>query len=199
VELPGLSELQKWVDSGVALGNPTLIEEVGKTGNPVLKRVLDWSTEVNASVDLMVHGCKPFSWVRESLEKMQDKADMLVVSATPVPALVKEWNEHGIDKFVRVIAGQEMGSKKEHLELATGGKYDPKQVLMIGDAPGDMRAARANHALFFPINPGHEEDSWKLLHDEAFDRFVSGTYAGDYEAGLIGKFEALLPDTPPWK
>jgi phosphoglycolate phosphatase-like HAD superfamily hydrolase len=199
VELPALSELKKWVDSGIALGNPTLTAEVESNGSDELKQVLAWSTAVNESVDWMVHGCKPFSWVRESLQKMQDTADMLVVSATPVPALTKEWNEHDIAKHVRVIAGQEMGNKKEHLEMATGGKYDQEKVLMIGDAPGDMRAAKANNALFFPINPGHEEGSWKVLHDEAFERFVAGTYAGDYEAELIEKFEALLPDTPPWK
>ncbi len=199
VELPALNELGKWVDSGVALGNPTLTAEVEKNGSAELRHVLEWSTAVNASVDWMVHGCKPFSWVRESLHKMQGKADMLVVSATPVPALEKEWNEHDIASYVRVIAGQEMGNKKEHLQMATGGKYGPQKVLMIGDAPGDMRAARANNALFFPINPGSEQASWKLLHDEAFDRFVAGDYAGDYEAALIGKFEALLPDTPPWK
>ncbi|MBW7997094.1 MAG: HAD family hydrolase [Candidatus Glassbacteria bacterium] len=199
VELPELNELRKWVDSGIALGNPTLTAEVEKNGNPVLKEVLEWSKAVNDSVDWMVYGCKPFAWVRESLRKMEDRADMVVVSATPVPALEKEWNEHDLARYVRVIAGQEMGSKKEHLQMATGGKYDPDKVLMIGDAPGDMRSARANDALFFPINPAHEEESWKLLHDEAFDRFVAGTYAGDYEHGLIVRFEALLPDTPPWK
>jgi phosphoglycolate phosphatase-like HAD superfamily hydrolase len=130
---------------------------------------------------------------------MHGRADMVVVSATPVPALEKEWKEHDLAQYVRVIAGQEMGSKKEHLQMATEGKYDRDKVLMMGDAPGDMRSARANDALFFPVNPGHEEDSWKLLHDEAFDKFIEGTYAGDYEDGLIEKFEALLPETPPWK
>lgn len=32
---------------------------------------------------------------------------------------------------------------------------------MIGDAPGDLKAARGNGALFFPVNPGDEEESWK--------------------------------------
>ena len=36
-------------------------------------------------------------------------------------------------------------------------KYPPGHTLMIGDAPGDHKAAAANHALFFPINPGAEE------------------------------------------
>jgi hypothetical protein len=70
---------------------------------------------------------------------------------------------------------------------------------MIGDAEGDLKAARENHALFFPTNPGHEEESWKLFVDEAMDAFLKGTYAGDYEKKLIDKFLSYLPETPPWK
>jgi hypothetical protein len=70
---------------------------------------------------------------------------------------------------------------------------------MVGDAPGDLNAARANNALFYPINPGHEEASWQRFHDEAIDRFLSGSYAGDYETSLIEEFQNLLPETPPWK
>ena len=199
VQLPDLGDLQKWVDTGVALGNPKLKEEVDRSGNPTLEKVLAWSEAVNKSVDWMVEGCKPFAFVRESLEKMAPRADMVVVSATPGAALEKEWQEHDIAPFTRAIAGQELGSKKEHLALAAGGKYPPEKILMIGDAPGDMKAARGNNALFFPVNPGQEEKSWELLYSEAFDRFVNGSYAGAYEAELIKKFEALLPDTPLWK
>ncbi len=53
---------------------------------------------------------------------------MMVVSATPVEALNKEWNENGIDQYVREIAGQEMGSIKEHLELAAVGKYESEPI-----------------------------------------------------------------------
>lgn len=42
------------------------------------------------------------------------------------------------------------------IALASGGKYQADHVLMIGEALGDMKAARANKALFFPINPGYE-------------------------------------------
>ena len=69
----------------------------------------------------------------------------------------------------------------------------------MGDAPGDFKAARANNALFFPINPGHEEESWKLFYEEGFKKFISGKYAGDYEKSLIDRFEKLLPENPPWK
>jgi len=70
---------------------------------------------------------------------------------------------------------------------------------MIGDAPGDMQAARANDALFYPINPGHEEASWQRFYEEAMHKFLAGEYAGAYEASAIAEFEKLLPDIPPWK
>ncbi len=168
-------------------------------GDPELERGLAWSEAVNAEIDAMVHGVPPFPYVRESLQAMADKADMMVVSATPGQALNKEWNEHDIARYVRVIAGQEMGSKTVHLQLAAAGKYEPDHILMIGDALGDMKAAKANQALFFPINPGAEEQSWKLFYTEAMERFFNGTYAGEYEAALIAEFETYLPELPPWK
>ncbi|MGB6336395.1 MAG: HAD family hydrolase, partial [Thermoanaerobaculia bacterium] len=62
-----------------------------------------------------------------------------------------------------------------------------------------LRAARANGALFYPIKPGHEEESWRQFHDEAIHKFLALDYAGSYEAGLIADFEQLLPAVPAWK
>jgi len=167
--------------------------------DPELDTAWAWTTSVNATVADMVHGVPPFPYVRQSLTFLAGRADMIVVSATPVEALTREWKEHDIARYVRVIAGQEMGKKALHLELAARGKYAPDQVLMIGDAPGDMKAARANNALFFPINPGHEEASWQRFYKDAVHRFLAGEYAGEYEASLIAEFEKLLPEVPPWK
>jgi len=141
----------------------------------------------------------PFPHVRECLEKIQPLADAIVVSATPNEALKREWEEHKIARYVKVIAGQEMGTKTQHLEYATKSKYEKDHILMIGDAPGDMKAARANNALFYPVNPGDEDKSWERFHDEAFDRFIKGQYAGKYEEKLIAEFNACLPENPPWK
>ena len=121
------------------------------------------------------------------------------MSATPAEALKREWEEHDIAEYVKVIAGQEMGTKKEHLAFAAASKYKLDHILMIGDAPGDMKAARANNALFYPINPGDEDISWERFHNEAFDKFINGTYAGDYEKSLIDEFDKYLPSIPPWK
>jgi phosphoglycolate phosphatase-like HAD superfamily hydrolase len=199
VSIPEVPTLQAWIDSGVALGNPTLAAEVAKTGDPVLNQTLEWSEAVNRSIAELVEGVPPFPYFRECAERLAPQADIICVSATPGEALEREWQEHDIAKYAAVIAGQEMGSKKDHLRLTAGGKYQNHCILMIGDAPGDLAAARANGALFYPVNPGHEEASWERFSREAMDRFFTHTYAGEYEAGLIADFERLLPEKPPWK
>jgi len=200
VEIPPAPRLREFIkDDSYPKSNDGLAAYMGAFPDPELDRAMAWTTGVNDAVADMVHGVPPFPWVRESLAALADTADLIVVSATPVEALAREWHEHDIARYVRVIAGQEMGKKALHLELAAAGKYPADRILMIGDAPGDMKAARANDALFFPINPGYEEKSWRRFRDEAMHRFFDGTYAGDYETGLIAEFEKLLPETPPWK
>jgi phosphoglycolate phosphatase-like HAD superfamily hydrolase len=196
---PEAPHIREFIASGRALSNDSLTEMVEETGDPELVRGLQWSEGVNATIADLVHGVPPFPFVRESLDLLSDKADMIVVSATPDKALAREWEEHDIARYMKLIAGQERGKKAEHLRYAAGGKHAPDHILMIGDAPGDMKAAQENGALFYPINPGYEEESWERFCREGIDRFLSGNYAGDYQTGLIREFEALLPDIPPWK
>ena len=187
-------------DDGFPLSNDGLqAYMVAHPGEADLERGWAWTNAVNDAIAEMVHGVSPFPYVRDSLEAMGSHADMIVVSATPCRALEQEWNEHDLARYMAVIAGQEMGGKALCIKLAAEGKYPPERILMMGDAPGDMRAAKANHALFYPIIPGHEEESWQRFHDESMDRFFADTYAGDYEASLIAEFERYLPEIPPWQ
>ncbi len=199
VKIPQVDSLREWIEKETKLGNPALERAVQESNDPVLVRALKWSTAVNDTIANLVRGVPPFPFVRESLETVQGQADMIVVSATPCEALDREWEEHDIAKYVKVIAGQEMGNKKEHLAMAIEGRYERNHVLMIGDAPGDMKAARANDALFYPINPWKEDASWERFNTEAFAKFIDGQYAGEYEEKLIAEFDTYLPDTPPWK
>lgn len=199
VMIPDVPSLRDWVERETKLGNPVLQAEVEKTNDKILTQALDWSVAVNETVADIVHDVPPFPFVRESLEKISEWADIIVCSATPYEALRREWEEHDIAKFTRVIAGQEMGSKKEHIHLASKNKYKKENVLMIGDAPGDMKAARGNDAKFFPINPGHEEVSWEKFLIEAADKFRDGSFDKNYEDQLVIEFEKLLPELPPWK
>ncbi len=194
VQIP--NSLRQWIAEETKLGNPALESKVNQASDADLSLALKWSKAVNAAVDEMVHGVAPFPYVRESLEKLASAADMLVISATPNAALQKEWAEHDLDQFVTAICGQESGSKKESLQNAS--KYAQNKTLMIGDAPGDHKAAVANNCLFFPINPGHEEASWQRFYEEGIDRFLNGDFAGAYQEKLLAEFDGYLPEKPPW-
>jgi phosphoglycolate phosphatase-like HAD superfamily hydrolase len=198
VTVPSSRPFEEWIARETKLGNATLKKEV-EGGNKALEGVYGWSEAVNKAVEDIVYGVPPFPLFRESLVRMCAKADVIVVSQTPTEALVREWNEHGIHTMVRLIAGQECGTKTEHIKFAAGGKYPAAKMLMIGDAPGDFNAAKKNGALFYPIVPGHEEESWAKFHREYLDRFFNGTYAGECETALIKEFEASLPENPWWK
>jgi phosphoglycolate phosphatase-like HAD superfamily hydrolase len=197
--LPPLIGLRRWIERETKLANPTLRAEVDATGDADLALAYAWSEDVNRTIGEIVRRVPPFPLVRESLEYLGGRADVMVVSATPVEALTREWEEHGLAGLVALIAGQELGSKKEHLALATAGRYDRDKVLMVGDAPGDLEAAAANGVLFFPIDPGREDASWQRFFEEALPRFLAGTYAGSYMAEQVARFEALLPEEAPWQ
>ncbi|MDP3830300.1 MAG: HAD hydrolase-like protein, partial [Ignavibacteriaceae bacterium] len=173
-----MTSVIEWTKKESKLGNPTLEKYAIETNDPIINLTLKWSKEVNQNIEDLVFDIPPFPYVKESLVKIFDKADLLVVSQTPVEALTREWEEHKIEHFVKLIAGQEYGTKAEHLKFAAKGKYPDDKILMIGDAPGDLSAAKSNGVLFYPINPGHEDDSWKRFYDEAVDKFFAGTYSG---------------------
>jgi phosphoglycolate phosphatase-like HAD superfamily hydrolase len=197
--IPQAQSLRDWISRETKLANPTLTAEVEKSGDAVLRQALQWSEAVNVSIADIVFGVPPFPFVRESLEKISRWADIIVCSATPGEALQREWEEHDIARYARVIAGQEMGSKKEHIQMAARNKYKKENILMIGDAPGDLKAAQGNGAKFFPINPGYEEKSWEFFFKEGAEKFKKGDYDTDFEKFLITEFQLLLPKVPPWK
>ncbi len=195
VRLPRLSE---WVDRESKLGNPALQAEIDGTGDEELKRVMAWSLDVNAAVKKIVRGVPPFPFVVESLKEMQEQCDVVVVSQTPLEALLREWNEQAIDGYAGLICGQEMGTKGEHLLGTAGGKYEARRILMIGDAPGDLKAAEAVGACFYPVIPGREEESWERLAGEGLQAFLEERYVGDYQQRLLSDFRSALPENPPW-
>jgi phosphoglycolate phosphatase-like HAD superfamily hydrolase len=199
VPLPPTGALRAYCRSGLPLGNPSLQAEVARSGDPDLKRVLEWSLAVNADIDARMRPTPPFPWAIKSLDRIARACDAIVVSQTPSAALLKEWHHHGIAHRVSAIAGQEVGSKARQIRLATDGRYPPGRVLLIGDAPGDLAAATEAGVLFYPVLPGREDASWRRFHDESFDRFLAGTYAGAYAGELTRAFLDALPDTPPWQ
>ena len=101
----------------------------------------------------------PFPMVRESITGCRGGPISSWFLRRRTKRWCREWKEHNLDGFAAAICGQEIGTKEECLGCAS--QYPPGHALMIGDAPGDYKAAKANDALFYPINPGDEESSWQ--------------------------------------
>ena len=197
--LPDHSALNALIDSGVTLDNKAVARAAYKDDSSFLRELLAWSLAVNELIERKVQRIPPFPWAAKSLELMQNKSDLMVVSQTPLDALVREWDANNMLNQIQFIAGQEIGTKTEHLAMATRGRYAPSRVLMIGDAAGDRVAAEASGAWFYPINPGQEDDSWKRFHDETYGRFMDGSFDPAYQQRLNAEFDALLPENPSWE
>lgn len=193
-QFPDTGALGLWLKESPAVNNAAL----AGSSDPVLRRTLEWSLESNERITDMVYGIPPFPYSKEAIIRLSRDADIIVVSATAREALQREWKENGLLPYISIICSQDEGSKKECIRMVKD-HYAPDCVLMIGDAPGDMRAAHDNRALFYPIRPGDEINSWKEFKEEYMEQFFRGTYGSGSEEMLIKRFDACLPVLPPWK
>ena len=125
--------------------------------------------------------------------------DIVVISTATHEDLEHEWGEHGLLPYVTEVAGQEQGSKAECIRRANSGHYPLENVLMIGDAPGDRKAAREAGALFYPILAAHEAESWRRAEEEIAERFKEGSYAGRVMDEILEEFDSSLLKDPPWQ
>jgi len=194
VTLPPLDDLRAYCNSGVPLGNATLEAEVQRTSSEALTRVLVWSFAVNEDIERNMAPVKPFPAALEALKRMNESSDVIVVSQTPEAALIREWKHNDMESLAKVIGGQELGSKAEQIKLAAANKYDKRRVLLIGDALGDLEAARDVGISFYPIQPGDEDASWKRFHEEIYGVFLAGRYKGLFEDSFVDRFVAALPE-----
>lgn len=197
--LPDLGSLKTWIESESKLSNSNLLKYFESNGDRALERVVRWTEAINKEIAEGLSPIPPFKHAGNAIEIMSVFADLITVSQTPLEALEREWREHDLERHVNIIAGQEHGTKTEHLALAAKNKYHPDKILMIGDAKGDLDAAKNNGILFYPIIPGKEAKSWERLVNESLQRFIRLEYRGTYENQLIREFEDSLPSRPPWK
>ena len=197
-KLADLSSLKEWVRTETKLSNANLRKYFESNYDPDLERVVNWTEAVNMDISETLRNIPPFPHAIQAIKKMSVFADLIIVSQTPLEALEREWEEHDMKKYVKVIAGQEHGTKTEHLALAGKGKYPDNKIIMIGDAKGDLDAARKNGILFYPIIPGKEDESWERFINEGLGKFSRGEYEGNYENKLLMEFQKFLPEKPPW-
>lgn len=204
IKLPNIKPLNEYIaytkENKLGLGNPSLEEFLNQ--NPkdfALYKLLGWSEAVNRMFPHISAKIPPFDKIKECLELMSQHADILIVSKTPYVDLANYWKAQGINKYVQIIAGQEMGSKGHHIEVAKkSGQYEDNQVMMIGDGGGDLKAVKANKGLFYPTPPGKEKEAWEKF-PEAFQKFIKRKYQGEFEDNLLDIFEKALLTSPPWQ
>ena len=197
-KLADLSSLKEWVRTETKLSNANLRKYFESNYDSDLERVVSWTEAVNKDISEKLRNIPPFPHAIQAIKKMSVFADLIIVSQTPLEALEREWEEHDMKKYVKVIAGQEHGTKTEHLTLAGKDKYPDNNILMIGDAIGDMNAARDNGILFYPIIQGKEDESWERFINEGLGKFSRCEYEGNYENKLLMEFQKFLPEKPPW-
>ncbi len=193
--VPRLEGLRRYVAEGNLLSNAGLESHLAEhPEDEDVRTTLAWSVDTNERIGRMVHGIPPFPYLRKCLDKIAQRADVVIVSATQQLALEREWGEHDLLSRVSAVCGQESGSKKQ---IIASLKDQYAHVLMIGDAPGDCKAAHDNDVLFYPICPDREAQSWQAFKTE-MEAFFEGHYAGEMETAHIRAFETLLPTQPAW-
>lgn len=192
IEIEDLDSLLNWVDTTKELSNRSLKNEIEKTDSKALKMALEWSLNVNEAIENLPKGDEPFENVKEGLEALSKKVDISVVSSANGEALNDEWNRNDLVRYLRALLGQEAGTKQHCIAELKKKGYDTDKILMVGDAPGDLQAAKNNDVRFYPILVNKEGFSWERLVEEAVPKLINGEFDEVYQNQLIEEFDDSL-------
>ena len=166
-----------WCNHTTSLSNQSLEEEIAKHNDTVLIKALEWSKAVNHGIETELVGeDKPFEGVKRALEEISKVAQIAIVSSANSEAVNSEWKRHGLMPFVSEFFGQERGSKAAAIKEIKSLGFEKEKILMIGDAPGDLDAAKVNEVHFYPILFGKERESWATLVTNILPEFIDGQY-----------------------
>ncbi|MGP1576798.1 MAG: HAD family hydrolase [Treponema sp.] len=189
--VPLLPAVENWCARAKALSNDCLAQEIAQTGNGELQKALHWSKTVNIGIQTASESGKPFDRAAEVLAYLKQFADIAVVSSANSEALQEEWTRYNLLRYTDCVMGQEQGSKADCIQRILQEGYTKKAVLVVGDSPGDLEAARTHAVFFYPILANAENASWAALQDSYFKRFLDNEYAAVQEE-LIARFNGNL-------
>lgn len=192
MNMPDLSSVKEWVETTKELSNPSLEKAIAETNDEQLMKALQWSVEVNKAITELEGEDRPFPGVKNGLATVEKVADIAIVSSANGGAVLDEWTRHDLAPHVQVMLGQEAGTKAACIAGLKKRGFDNDRVLMVGDAPGDLEAAQANGVCYYPILVGKEEFSWERLSCESLNKFIDGTFKGEYQQQLIDEFYSNL-------
>lgn len=187
--IDGVDELERWVANAPALSNDGVKAAIASGGGEVLKKALRWSVQVNERINALPFEVKkPFEGVAEGLKYAHDLADIAIVSSANLQAVEEEWALYGLLEHVDILLAQNVGSKAFCIAELLKKGYETDKVLMTGDAPGDLEAARANGVFYYPILGRREGASWREFRETAVDKLTAGSYGGAYQQEKLDAF-----------
>ena len=183
--ITGVKALQHWADTAPALSNDGAAKAANEATDPdaklVLEKALSWSKAVNAAIVKLPEELKvPYEGAKEGLAAAHQFADVAMVSSANRDAVEEEWGKFGLLEHTDIVLAQDVGSKAACIAEMLKFGYDPANVVMIGDAPGDCDAAEKNGVWYYPILVNHEKASWDEAITTAFSKLQEGCYA-EYE------------------
>lgn len=186
-----LEDVKNWCNNTTKLSNDAIKLEIEINNSEELKKALEWSIAVNEGIEKVEDKDVSYENVLETLKKIKESADIVIVSSANNDALLKEWTKNGLMTYVDEVMSQNQGSKAECIAKVKAAGYGEKNVIMIGDSPGDLNAAQKNSVYFYPILIEEEKESWLAFKDEYFKEFINENYA-EIERVMIDKFYKKL-------
>ena len=176
-----------WTDSAKELSESAVEAQIKAGGGEVYKKALAWSRATNKTIAALSANKKcAFNGVYEALKDAGKNFDIAIVSSANYAAVTEEWKRCSLLSLVDCVTTQQDGSKAHCISRLIGKGYSPSNVVMVGDAPGDMDAAESNGVQFYPILVNHEEESWSRIID-ALNEVLNGK-----KLDLNGRFIANL-------
>ena len=184
---PEVAAFKVWTDSARELSEGTVEEQIKAGGGHIFKKAFAWSRATNATIAALPDEKKcAFNGVYEALKDAGKNFDIAIVSSANYAAVTEEWKRCSLLSLVDCVTTQQDGSKAHCISRLIGKGYSPSNVVMVGDAPGDMDAAESNGVQFYPILVNHEEESWSRIID-ALNEVLNGK-----KLDLNGRFIANL-------
>jgi phosphoglycolate phosphatase-like HAD superfamily hydrolase len=161
--LQSTAGLNDWIEAAPTLSEADLVAAHDRTtghARQLLGKTLQWTREVNRIVGTLPEPLA-FPGAAEALQLIHQHAiPLYVASSANRTAIETEWKHAGTAHLASLIFGQEDGTKEDILRRIRNKSPSGTQLIMLGDAPGDMQAAMEAEAFFFPIIPGREQQSW---------------------------------------
>lgn len=195
VQIDDLETFLRWIETTKELSNRAIEEVLAQKESKSLRMALEWSERVNVAIkNLPEEENLPFEGAKAGLAAAHAAADVAIVSSANAGAVREEWTRHNLIEHTDIMLAQDAGTKAYCIGQLLQKGYEKSHVLMIGDAPGDQKAAEDNGVLYYPILVKKEKSSWERFLSEGLEKFLSGTYSGKYQEERINEFQKNLSE-----